>query len=90
MVLSENLVRSPSSSNHSAPTAPATRAGQGAFDAEDELARLGQFGLEHTDIRDVERYRDERLLGHQRLSLHVLVSHGAILPYLDLRRNPYI
>ena len=50
-----------------APTAAASRAGQGAFDGEDELARLGQLGLEDADIGDIERDRDERLLGHRGL-----------------------
>jgi hypothetical protein len=73
-----------------ASTTAARRAHERALDGKNELAFLGDLGLEDADIGDVERYRDERVLGHQRLSLHVLVSHGAILPYLDLRRNPYI
>ena len=64
--------------------------GQGAFDTQDELVVFVDLGLEDAEIGDVERYGDERVLGHQRLSLHVLVSHGAILSYLDLRRNPYM
>ena len=37
-----------------APTASAGRARQAALDGQDQLAVLGQFGLEHADIGDIE------------------------------------
>jgi len=73
-----------------ASTTATSRTRECALDGKNELTLLGELGLEDAEIGDVERYRDEWVLGHQRLSLQVLVSHGAILPDLDLRRNPYI
>ena len=49
-------------------TATATRAGQGTFDGQDEFALRVDLSLEHTDIRDIERDRNERLLVHVRPS----------------------
>ena len=43
---------------------------QGALDRKNELVSLGQVGLEHADIGDIERDRDEWLFGHG-LSLSV-------------------
>jgi hypothetical protein len=40
------------------------RALQCAFNRQDELAGLGQVGLEDTDIGNIERDGDEGLLGH--------------------------
>jgi len=48
-----------------ASTAAAPCAGERAFDGEDELAVLGQLGLQHPNIRDVERDGDQRRLGHE-------------------------
>jgi len=71
-------------------TTAARGARERALDGKNEFALLGDLGLQNADIGNIERYRDERVFGHQRLSLPVLVSPGAILPDLDLRRNPYI
>ena len=47
-----------------APAAPAAGTGKRAFDGEDELAMLVQLGLEDAHVGDVERNRNERMLGH--------------------------
>src|SRR6266487_3554594 len=54
-----------------APAAAAGRATLGALDGEDEFAGLGQFGLEHADIGNIERDRDEWMLGHQGSSFQI-------------------
>src|SRR4030095_12506502 len=51
-----------------APTAATGRAIQGAFDGEDEIALRSDLSLEHTDMRDIKRDRNERLLVHARPS----------------------
>ena len=74
----------------SASTAAATRTRQRAFDGEDELARLRQLSLKDTDIRDVERYRDQRVLGHHKPSLRSRADDRAIVNHFSPRRNSYI
>jgi hypothetical protein len=73
-----------------APTTAAGRTTQRAFDGKNELAFLGQFGLENTQIRNVEWYRDKRVLRHQAASLRYRANEGVILQYLGPPRNPYI
>ncbi len=72
------------------PAASAGRTRQRAFDSQHEFPRLGDLGLEDAHIRDIERDRDERVLGHQKPSLPSLASHRAIVHHLDPIRNPYI
>ena len=59
------------------PTTVADRTLQGAFDRQDELARLRQFGLNDADIGDVQRDREERLLRHRHLSGRTYPVRGA-------------
>jgi len=73
-----------------ASTAAAVRAGKRAFDRENELASLGEFGLENANIGDVERDRDQRKLGHRKPSLQSQANHAAIVDHLDPHRNPHI
>src|SRR6266516_3465970 len=72
-----------------APATPATRADKCAFDGEDELAGLGQLSLEDTDIRDVERYRDEWVLRHQEPSLRSRANYSAIVDHFGPRPNSF-
>jgi hypothetical protein len=57
---------------------------------EDELAILGQLGLEDAHIGDVQRDRDEWVRGHRRPSLHSPANHAASVHHLEPWRNPYI
>src|SRR5215207_4148641 len=63
-----------------APTAPAGCGGERALDGENEFAILGQLGLEDTHIRNIERDRDKRMLGHAVPSLRSSANLGTILP----------
>src|SRR5258706_15834435 len=47
-----------------APAAAADRTGQRAFDGKNELSCFGELSLEDAHIGDVERNRDEWMLGH--------------------------
>lgn len=48
-----------------APTLTAGGTLERAFDGQNELAGLRQVSLEHAHVGDIERDRDERLLGHR-------------------------
>ena len=73
-----------------APTAPAGCGGERALDGENEFAILGQLGLENAHIRNIERNRDKRMLGHAVPSLRSSVNPGTILHHLAPPRNRYI
>ena len=45
-------------------TATTGGSGQGALDREDEFVGLGEVSLKHAHIGNIERDRDEGLLGH--------------------------
>src|SRR5215211_7478396 len=47
-----------------ASAAATVRTGQCAFDGKNELSCFGEFSLEDAHIGDVERNRNERMLGH--------------------------
>ena len=72
-----------------AATAVTGRVLDGTLDGEDELTGLGQIGLNHADIGDVERNRDKRLLGHGWLLGHRQLG-SAMVPYPCVIGNPYI
>jgi len=73
-----------------APAAPAVRTTERAFDGEDELARLRHLSLEDTDIRDIERDRDQWVFGHHKPSLRSRANDRAIVNHFSPRRNSYI
>jgi hypothetical protein len=73
-----------------AATVPAPGTGQGAFEGEDQFTVLGEFGLQHTDIGDVERNRDERLLWHQTPLVKSTGKHGLIVHHACPMRKLYI
>src|SRR6266508_4352439 len=70
-------------------TAAAAAGGTGerAFDRQDELAILGQLGLEDTDIRDVEGIEMSGCLGIRDRPSRT-GKPGGIVPNLDSRCNP--
>ena len=74
----------------SASAAAATRTRQRAFDGENEFALLGQLSLQDANVGDIERDRDQRVLGHQKPSLRLRANDRAIVNHFSPRRNSYI
>lgn len=71
-------------------TTAAARAGERTFHGQNEFASARDLGLKDTHIRNVKRYRNERLIRHAGSSVRSDGRFGQIISHVRIRRNHYI